>query len=100
MAEPLEVDGIKLTQTCNACPEQYEASRDGKRAGYLRLRRGHFTVECPDACRELVYEAEPQGVGVFEPQERQESLGEAVRAIQAWLANHPEHALSDSENSS
>jgi hypothetical protein len=57
-------------------------------------------VECPDACRELVDEAEPQGVGVFKPHERQEFLDEAVRAIKAWLANHPEHALSDSENSS
>jgi hypothetical protein len=57
-------------------------------------------VECPDACRELVDEAEPQGVGVFKPHERQEFLDEAVRAIKAWLANHPEHALSDGENSS
>jgi hypothetical protein len=88
MDEPIEIDGVKLTLTCNACPEQYEALRGGKRVGYLRLRHGHFTVECPDEPGELVYEAEPLGDGIFEPEERQGFLEEAAKAITAWIGRH------------
>jgi len=62
--EPKEIDGIRLTMTCNACPEQPEASKEGKPVGYLRLRHGHFTVECPLEGNELVYEAHPEGDGM------------------------------------
>ena len=91
MDETIVMDGIKLTLTCDVCPEQYAATKNGKQVGYLRLRHGHFTVQCPDVCRELVYEAEPIGDGTFEPEERRKFLGEAVRAISAWLARHPDY---------
>jgi hypothetical protein len=83
---PKEIDGIRLTMTCNACPEQYEAFKEGKQVGYLRLRHGHFTVQCPLEGNELVYEAHPEGDGMFEPEEREKYLEEAAKAISAWLA--------------
>ena len=57
----------------------------GVQVGYLRLREGTFTVECPDVGGELVYEAEPRGDGAFEDEEREGYLGEATRAIQEWM---------------
>lgn len=55
------------------CPEQYDAvDQKGKMLGYLRLRWGNFTVECPDVWGELVYEAQPEGFGCFEDDEREE----------------------------
>jgi hypothetical protein len=70
--------------TCNACPEEYEAFKEGKQVGYLRLRHGHFTVQCPLEGNELVYEAHPEDDGMSE--ERQKYLEEAAKAISAWLA--------------
>ena len=79
MNQSIEIDGLRLALTCNACPEQYEAFRSGKQLAYLRLRHGHFTVQCPDESGELVYEAEPLGDGEFEPEERAKFLQEAVK---------------------
>jgi hypothetical protein len=73
---------IKLIQTCGACPEQYDALIDGEVVGYLRLRHGYFTVECPDVGGESVYEAETEGDGLFEGHEREKHLDAAKAAIQ------------------
>jgi len=51
-------------------PEQYDVLLDGKTVGYMRLRNGRFTVECPDVGGELVYEVYPSGYGEFEDNER------------------------------
>lgn len=77
---------IKLLKTCDACPEQYDAFFGGDRVGYLRLRHGNFTVECPDVGGRLVYEACPYGDGVFEDEERDYYLRFAVKAIEDWIA--------------
>src|SRR5437660_8199656 len=52
---------VRLEQTCFAYPEQYDAFIGDEKVGYLRLRHGHFRVECPDAFAEMVYEASPSG---------------------------------------
>lgn len=77
---------IKLVQTCGACPEQYDAYQNSEQVGYLRLRHGHFRVECPDVGGEEVYHAEPFGDGCFECDERDRYLSAAAAAIQAWIA--------------
>lgn len=89
MSDVITISGIELSQTCNACPEQYDAYRNGKQVGYLRLRHGHFTVDCPDESGELVYEAAPNGDGQFDPNERDKYLFEAVNAIRTWVAKNP-----------
>ncbi len=73
---------LKLVMTCGACPEQYDVFQDGKEVGYLRLRHGHFRAECNGV---VVYEATPNGDGLFEYDERDHYLRFAVDAIERHL---------------
>jgi hypothetical protein len=75
---------IKLVRTCYACPEQYDAYDGKEQVGYLRLRHGHFTVECPDGDGEIVYSTAPIGDGMFKEDERDYYLRFAVDAIERW----------------
>lgn len=77
---------IELRQTCHACPEQYDAFVGEKQVGYLRLRHGYFYASVPDVGGTVVYEAEPNGDGIFEPDEREKYLSAAIAAIQAAIA--------------
>lgn len=87
----MNILGYRLERTCSACPEQYDVFKDGKLVGYLRLRHGTFTVHCPDAGGELVYEAEPKGDGMFDSEkERMEYLTCAIRHIQKWMGRKNE----------
>jgi len=77
---------IKLVKTCGACPEQYDAfDEKGNQVGYLRLRHGYFSVSFPDVGGETIYEAYPQGDGLFEYEERDRYLSLAVNAIKLRL---------------
>jgi hypothetical protein len=76
---------IELIETCDACPEQYDAFLDGQLVGYLRLRHGYFSVECPNSGGELVYSAYPYGDGIFEYEERDKYLNVAKEAIYNWI---------------
>ncbi|MFI3217620.1 MAG: hypothetical protein QX189_00645 [Methylococcales bacterium] len=79
---------IKLIRTCFACPEQYDAEdEEGKTVGYLRLRHGNFTVQCPDVGGTLVYQASPKGDGIFEEDEQEFYLNEALSAINKYYTN-------------
>ena len=84
----MEIRGYKLVMTSSAFPEQYDAFKDDKKVGYLRLRHGSFYVRCPDG--EMVFEAEPEGQGEFEDHERAGYLDKAVNAIDKWV-NNQEH---------
>lgn len=76
---------IILIRTCNACPEQYDAlNEQNETIGYLRLRHGTFTVECPDVGESEVYTKETLSDGIFEDDERCEELTNAVKAIQKY----------------
>ena len=77
----MEILGYTLKETCSACPEQYEVFKDDKQVGYLRLRHGYFYASVPDCSDNLVYEAYPEGDGMFNSDEREKYLYEAVRAI-------------------
>lgn len=75
---------ITLVKTSCGCPEQYDAFLGNEQVGYLRLRHGRFTVECPDVGHTTVYEAKPEGDGAFERTERRKYLSKAVNAIMTW----------------
>lgn len=79
----MDISDIKLSQTCFACPEQYDAidARTGEVVGYLRLRYGHFTVEVPRPGGQLVYESYTRGDGSFDDDERNAELAAALVAI-------------------
>lgn len=77
----LSINGFDLELTCGACPEQYDVFLQGKQVGYLRLRHGNFTARYPECGGELVYQATPDGDGVFEDDERERYLTEAIDAI-------------------
>lgn len=80
------MEEITLTETCGACPEQYDAFVGARKVGYLRLRHGFFSVECPDVDGEMVYQAHPKGDGIFESDEREFHLEMAKKAIALKLA--------------
>ena len=87
---------LKMKRTCYACPEQYEAEKDGETVAYLRLRHGNFTVQCPDVGGTLVYDANPLGDGIFNEEEREKFLLAAVEAIYrhyGW-GDYPEYLIS------
>ena len=77
---------VRLVQTCEACPEQYDAfERSGTlQIAYLRLRHGRFRVQCPNVGGETIYEAHTCGDGEFSESERQRQLLIACTRI----ANH------------
>lgn len=70
-----------LEQTSYACPEQYEVYLNKKHVGYLRLRNGYFYCAYPDIGKEIVYEAYPKGDGIFQDDEREFYLEQALQAI-------------------
>lgn len=78
-------NGIELVQTCGACPEQYDAMRDGDVVGYFRLRHGHFTVNAYGPGGREVYEAQPEGDGIFAHHERDKFLREGIDALRGAI---------------
>lgn len=73
-------ENVELTQTCGACPEQYDMFLNGKEIGYFRLRHGHFYAQYLPT-EEIVFSADPKGDGMFEDDERDLYLKKAIKAI-------------------
>ena len=80
---------VRLERTCFDYPEQYDAFIGDEKVSYLRLRHGHFSVECPDVFGETVYEASPYGDGFFDDDERAGFLEAAKEAISDWWRERP-----------
>lgn len=81
----LEINEYKLICTCEACPEQYDVlDKNSLKAGYLRLRHGHFRADCPTVGGTTVYESDTIGDGVFDETERIVQLTKAVEAIKGY----------------
>lgn len=80
----MNILGYKLKLTSVACPEQYDVFKDNVNVGYLRLRYGCFTVECPFN-GEVVYKSYPVGDGMFTLDERDYFLTMAINAIDSKL---------------
>ena len=90
----IQIGNHVLKMTCGACPEQYDVFHGDEQVGYLRLRHGTFSASVPDYGGETVYEAYPQGDGIFEDDERVFYLRAAVRAIDDyWLKQALEQQL-------
>ena len=83
--EPFFIARLKFVTTCPSTPEQYDVFSGDEKVGYVRLRDGEFTVECPDVGGELVFDAWPSGDSCFEPDEREHWLTEATDAIRNWI---------------
>ena len=83
---------IKLVQTCSACPEQYDAFLGDELVGYLRLRFGNFTVQCPDVGGTLVYSRSIGDNGwdgaFFDELEQYKELRKAKKSIKKWIRKH------------
>lgn len=77
------IEGSRLICTCGACPEQYDVFDDLSRVqiGYLRLRHGYFRADYPACGGKTVYEADTEGDGVFDDDERMTHLTAANRAL-------------------
>lgn len=77
----------RLVCTCGACPEQYDVfdAETKKKVGYLRLRHGYFRADIDDCGGETVYEAETNGDGVFDDEERMPQLTAAIEALDAAI---------------
>lgn len=82
------IHGYYLKQTCSACPEQYDVyDQKDQQVAYLRLRHGSFYAAVPDHGGDVVYEANPNGDGIFEDGERVRYLTEAILAVQEYYIN-------------
>lgn len=88
----MKPENIRLERTCYACPEQYDAfDENGNLIGYLHLRWGTFTVECPDSGGELVFKDNVCGGGMFLGSERERYLRVAKIAILNYYKTRCEH---------
>ena len=78
--------GLTMVQTCSAAPEPYDVFKDGKPAGYLRVRWSGFTVDFPTASDECLYDDSVDGFAAFSDAEREPKMLMAVDLILARLA--------------
>lgn len=78
--EMIEIKGYQLKLTCGSCPEQYDVFKEGKYVAYFRLRHGYFRASSPSQ-KTTYYEAETEGDGSFEPEERMKYLTQAIDAV-------------------
>lgn len=72
---------MRLVQTSGAAPEQYDVYCGDTQVGYLRLRWGHFSAHLHGSGGPIVYEAYTIGDGIFDFNERDEHLRNAVAEI-------------------
>ena len=78
---------IKLVRTSLAVPKQYDAfDESGEQVGYLRLRHSRFRVDFPGIGGQTIFEASPQGDGIFDDDERDFYLQRACDAIASKLS--------------
>lgn len=81
------VDGLRFVMTCSAFPEQYDVFHGERQVGYVRVRWGNFSVECPDCGGICVIDRAVDGFEQFSDEEREQCLKEAVAKIRDWQ-NH------------
>ncbi len=75
------INDIVLKQTSAEWPEQYDAFMDGVQVGYLKMKKGEFTVRVPDWGDQIVFRADTQGSSCFDNSERDFFLAKAKTAI-------------------
>ena len=78
--------GYDLYRTCCACPAQWDVYLGDNKVGYLRLRHGSFRADCP--FKTTVYHTtDCKGDGIFDLDEEEFFLTEAIKAIDLKLKN-------------
>lgn len=78
----MRINNIEFMLTCYSHPEQYDLFADGERqVGYVRIRHGKITVECPDVGGSLVMSRFINGDGYLLHGEREQVLQEAANAV-------------------
>lgn len=80
-----EILGLRFECTCGACPEQYDVFDGDEQVGYVRLRHGGLSVECPDSGGEYVFYGSPAGDGIFHSDERGWYLAASALMIRRWM---------------
>lgn len=69
----MKIGNYNFLMTSFACPEQYDVVDDsGEMRGYVRLRGGWLYCSCPDVGGDIVYEAYPDGDGLFASDEERD----------------------------
>lgn len=86
----MDIKGLNFIRTCDACPEQYDVYDKNKNlVGYVRLRHGYLYAEYPDVGGEMVYEAYPEGDGIFKnDDERKYHLNKIAKCLLEKMAKN------------
>lgn len=90
-------NGLQIKMTCPACPEQYDIFKDGEQVAYFRLRHGVFRVDYPECGGETILEAEPNGDGIFDDNERLNHLVRAMRTLLCKLTDSDFSTINESD---
>lgn len=77
--------GLSLVLTCRAAPEQYEITKDGQPAGYIRVRHCGMQVSYPDADGEDLWDGAVDGFAGFTDHEREAKMLFALGLIAARM---------------
>lgn len=87
-AGSLKVNGLTFERTCFAHPEQYDVyDENGQVIGYVRLRWGYLTCECPTVGGEVIYLANIGDgcTGAFQSEAQRSAYLESIaNAILLW----------------
>ena len=59
------IKGLQFTETCSACPEQYDVYKDNIQIAYIRLRWGTLRCEVPDYTTIYEYNFDDNFQGCF-----------------------------------
>lgn len=88
----MKINEYDFELTCEACPEQYDVTKDGKQVGYVRLRWGSLGVYYPDCLGNIIYSAsigDNGFIGCFESDEQREfHLTEITKALDNVLQGY------------
>lgn len=80
--DTLIIHGYIFVRTCFACPEQYDVYLGKQQVAYVRLRHGRVYASNPDVGGKVVYQAYPEGDGIFaSDEERDYHLNQIVKAL-------------------
>jgi hypothetical protein len=86
------MDKYTTVETSGACPEQYDVFLDERKVGRMRLRGGYFYAEVGT---ETVFECHPKGDGMFDADERDHYMHEAIRRIDMEVDPEGLHGILD-----
>lgn len=92
MRSVVDIKDLKFVLTCSACPEQYDViDKESNIVGYVRLRHGFLYAEYPYVGGQVIYEAYPEGDGLFKSEkERMYHLNKIANKINEKIKERQE----------